>query len=117
MYLCYTDETNLEERDGDFFVYAGVAIDGSNALALSKEIEALRSKARVDKSFKLKFNPKPDHLSHQDFISLKQEIIAACVSHDCHLLVSVILHNIAKSRIAPARAALRGAMEGEDIGV
>ena len=105
MHLLYTDETNFEERDGDFFVYAGVAIDGSKALALSKEIGAVRSKAKVDKSFKLKFNPGPKHLSHQEFIALKQEIISACVEHGCHLLASVILHNIATSA---ADARLKG---------
>lgn len=96
MFLLYCDETNLEERSGDFFAYAGVAINSSTAKALSQKIDEIRAKARVSRDFRLKFNPRPDSLKHEDFNRLKQNIIEAAIAHDVKLLVSVVLHDISK---------------------
>lgn len=97
MWLLYTDETNLEERRGDFFTYAGLALDCDQALLLSQTIDAIRKDSGVPRNFHLKFNPCPDELNHADFNLLKQAIIEAAVQHGAKLLVSVILHDIATS--------------------
>jgi hypothetical protein len=97
MYLLYCDESNLEERAGDFFVYGGVAIRESEAQSLSDAIGAIRTAFKIDRSFPLKFNPGPVNLSHQQFIDLKQGIVEAAVKHNVGLFLSMILHDIASS--------------------
>jgi hypothetical protein len=94
MQLLYCDESNLEEKSGDFLIYGGVAIDESQAVSLSAKIEEIRTKAKVDRKFDLKFNPGPPDLSHQQFLELKQEIIEAAIAHNVKLLVYAILHDI-----------------------
>lgn len=97
MYLLYCDETNLDPNEQDFFIYGGIAVPGKTARSLSDEIEKIRHSLNVPPEFILKFNPKPDHFSHQQFIELKQHIIEAATAHGCRVLISTILHNIATS--------------------
>jgi hypothetical protein len=97
MYLFYCDETNLEERSGDFLIYGGLAIDATRAGDLSKAIDALRTDAKIDPLFQLKFNPGPDHLSHADFSTLKQRVITTAAEYGATLFVYAILHDIAKT--------------------
>jgi hypothetical protein len=102
MRLLYCDETNLEPRDGDFFVYGGLSISESSALMLSERIDAIRLDAKVPNDFRLKFNPGPEGMSHHDFIELKQNVILASIEAGCEMYVSIILHNIA-SDVSEAR--------------
>lgn len=97
MYLLYCDESNLEEKEDEFFVYGGLVINGKAAQSLSLELDAIRQDFKIPKDFILKFNPKPEHLSHKEFIQLKQTIIEIAIKHDCIFLTSLILHNIATS--------------------
>ncbi|WP_036129619.1 DUF3800 domain-containing protein [Marinobacter nitratireducens] len=97
MQLIYCDETNLEEKKGIFFVYGGVSVSDTNMLALSKAIDEIRDKYGVPANFRLKFNPGPKDLHHQDFINLKQSIIEEAIRHDCRLFASLILHDVATS--------------------
>jgi len=95
VHLLYCDETNLEERPGDFLIYGGITIDASRALDLSKEIDEIRRRARVPKSFRLNVNPGPVGFSHDDFITLKQAVLQAAQEYGVRLLVYMVLHNIA----------------------
>lgn len=97
MHLFYCDESNLEDRNGDFLIYGGIVIDGARAHDLSKEIDRLRNKAGVKSDFRLKFNPAPPDLSHSEFIELKESIIGAVKDHGGILVIYLILHNIAKN--------------------
>jgi Protein of unknown function (DUF3800) len=97
VHLLYCDESNLEERKGDFLIYGGLVIDGKHAKNLSQEIDDIRNRAQVPKNFRLKFNPGPENLDHTDFISLKSSIIQAAVDHECKLLAYVVLHDLASS--------------------
>ncbi|KAH2813675.1 hypothetical protein KXV85_004940, partial [Aspergillus fumigatus] len=45
MDLLYCDESNLENRAGEFLLYGGIRIPGDQAAALSTRIEALRAEA------------------------------------------------------------------------
>lgn len=94
MYLLYCDESNLEEKENDFFVYGGIVIDGARAQSLSSSIDSIRLKYNVPQDFILKFNPGPSHLSHKEFIDLKKEIMSAAIGHGCTFLSSMILHNV-----------------------
>jgi hypothetical protein len=101
MYLLYCDETNLEPRRGDFFVYGGISIPDDAALPLSIEIDRIRNELNVPTNYILKFNPGPADFSHAQFITLKQRVIEAAINHGVKLFTSLILHDIATS---PAQA-------------
>jgi hypothetical protein len=95
MRLLYCDESNLDKRETDFFVYGGLVIDTEVAFSLSSAIEKIRIDAGVPRDFILKFNPGPKNFKHEQFIQVKQAIIEAAVAHGCIFLASMILHNIA----------------------
>ena len=95
MHLLYADETNLDPSAGDFFVYGGVVVPGDKAKLLSDSIDALRVKFKLPATEILKFNPAPAGLSHEDFKALKQAVLEEAVKHQCILLSSVTLHQIA----------------------
>ncbi len=97
MYLLYCDETNFEKKVGDFFVYGGVVIPPGSANKLSAEIEELRAKLGVPQDYVFKFNPGPANFSHEQFITLKKGLIEIAAKHGVHLLVNLLLHDIAKS--------------------
>ena len=105
MHLLYCDETNLEERSGDFFVYGGVMIDADAAPALSQQLEQIRSAAGMSNEVMLKFKPKPGNLSSSDFVALKDQVIDATVSHGCTLITCLTLHDLARD---PETARLYG---------
>ncbi|MFO6428462.1 hypothetical protein ACLBKT_00015 [Erythrobacter sp. W302b] len=95
MHLLYCDETNLEERAGDFLIYGGLMIEGDRVGDLNEAIDGIRVRHSVPRDFKLKFNPGPQGMDHHEFIAFKQEIIRAAHEHGAKLLVYVILHDIA----------------------
>lgn len=95
MDLLYCDESNLEDRDGEFMLYGGVRIPGEQAASLSSRIDELRHNAGVTLETRLKFNPCPEGLTHDQFRDLKQAIIAAAIEHGCQLLAYAVLHNLA----------------------
>ncbi len=97
MYVLYCDESNMSERQGDFLIYGGLAIASDRILALSQAIDEIRARAGVPRDFRLKFNPGPDSLSHQEFLRLKQAMVEAATTHGAKLIVYVILHDIATS--------------------
>lgn len=95
MRMLYCDETNLEERAGDFLIYGGLMIDTAQAGALSDAINALRIRRRVPEDYRLKFNPGPEGFTHQQFIDLKREVIETASAHGAQIIVYLILHDIA----------------------
>lgn len=95
MRLLYGDETNLQERAGDFLIYGGLIVDGSNANELSLAIDELRQRHRVPREYQLKFNPGPQSFSNQKFIDLKRELIEVTARMGARIIVYVILHDIA----------------------
>lgn len=95
MYLFYCDETNLDPTHADFFVYGGLAIPSEKAHDLHEEIEQIRKDAGIRTEHQLKFNPCPEGIEYKNFVNAKEKIIKAAASHDCCLIVSIILHKIA----------------------
>ena len=59
MHLLYCDESNLEERAGDFLLYGGLMVDPARAGALSAAVDELRAQHGVPRDYHLKFNPGP----------------------------------------------------------
>ena len=97
LHFLYCDETNLEERAGDFLIYGGLLIEASKALSLSLAIDELRARHGIAREYRLKFNPGPDGLSHAAFIALKQELIELVASFGGKLMTYLVLHDIARS--------------------
>ncbi len=95
MHFLYCDETNLEERRGDFLIYGGIMIDGAAAHDLSRRIDEIRRMNGIDRAFHLKFNPGPTGMAHNHFIEVKQEIIETAAAHNVRLLTYLVLHDIA----------------------
>lgn len=95
MQLLYCDESNLEERAGDFLIYGGLMVDAARARNLSIAIDQLREAQGVPRDYRFKFNPGPAGLSHQQFLSLKQAALELATAHQVKLIIYVILHDIA----------------------
>ena len=95
MHLLYCDETNLEERAGDFLIYGGLIFDGATAKEFSIAIDELRERHGVPRDYQLKFNPGPEGFSHPQFVALKQELLQLAAHFGARLVVYVILHDIA----------------------
>jgi hypothetical protein len=58
----------MEDRPGDFLIYAGIAIDAARAMDLSREIDTIRTRLNVPRDYRLKFNPGPEGFTHEQFI-------------------------------------------------
>jgi len=97
MRLLYCDESNLAEHAGDFLIYGGLMIDGASAREFSQEVDKIRADWKVPREFPLKFNPGPRHLTHREFISLKQALIESTAKFGAKLLIYAVLHDIARS--------------------
>lgn len=95
MHLLYCDETNLEERAGDFLIYGGLVIEAEEALSLSHDIDRLLKRNRISPDYRLKFNPAPKDMAHEEFIALKRELIKLAHERGARLLAYAILHDIA----------------------
>ncbi|MBH0112819.1 hypothetical protein I5E68_07625 [Novosphingobium sp. YJ-S2-02] len=95
MHLLYCDESNLEHRAGDFLIYAGISIPGNAAGALSQRIDELRLAFGLAPNVRLKFNPRPDGLTHHQFLELKQSIIRTAAEYGCKLFAYAVLHDLA----------------------
>jgi len=98
MQLLYTDETNVQARAGEFFVYAGIVVPGETAAQLHEAIEQIRARRAVPKDYVLKFNPGPVAFSHDEFIGLKQDVLEAAAGAEARMLVSAIHHGIVRDK-------------------
>jgi hypothetical protein len=98
MYLLYGDESNYTSSDGDYQIYAGVAIPAGQAEWLSSRISSLRTNAGVRSDEQLKFAPRPDALTHGQFKELRSDIVQAASGAGVALLVVITPHEINPSR-------------------
>ncbi|WP_168707822.1 DUF3800 domain-containing protein [Sphingopyxis sp. PAMC25046] len=96
MQLLYCDESNLEDRPGDFLIYAGVMIPTDRAKQLSDAIGTLRRTAGIDPSSLVKFAPAAAPLDHAGYRAFKQAIIEAAIEHGCKLLAYAVLHDLSQ---------------------
>lgn len=99
MYLLYSDETNLDPANSDFFVYGGVAFNSVHAEGLSRDIAALRAKHGYKRADVLKFNTKerPAHVNAETHRLIKQGVMELAAHHEVKLFASMILHSVATS--------------------
>lgn len=95
MFLLYCDETNMRERAGDFLIYGGLVVNAATSQQFSLAIDELRRGMKIPREHRLKFNPRPDFLTHIEFSNLKQSVIEICREFDAKLTVYLILHDVA----------------------
>jgi len=104
MYLFYTDETNLNPDNSDFFIYSGILIPDDNAYHLSRRVDALRLQYGYGPDAKLKFNTHDNPrrrfnnneiITPDDFRRLKQSVIKLARMNDVKIITSMISHKIA----------------------
>ena len=105
MKLLYCDESNMEERSGDFLVYGGVVVPGENAKALSEDIRKIRQKAGIEATERVKFLPPVSPCDHKAYIEVKQAIIEAAIDREAVFIAYLVLHDLAKD---PEEARLFG---------
>jgi len=103
--LLYCDESNMEQRSGDFVVYGGVVIPAENAKALSEDIRIIRQSAGIAATERVKFLPPAPPCDHHAYIAVKQAIIEAAIKRGAKLLAYLVLHDLAKD---PDQARLFG---------
>jgi hypothetical protein len=91
LHLLYTDEVNVDPENSEFFVYAGVAVPGENAAALSTDIENLRRSNGYVPGDLLKFNTRerPRHISPEQHLEAKREVMDAAAEHGVKLIAPV----------------------------
>jgi hypothetical protein len=94
----------LDPERHEFFVYGGIAIPCEAAGTLHSEIETLREESKVPRSFLLKFNPGPEHLTHAEFIGLKKRLMEKAVDAKCTFLTTISHHKILTSADDARRA-------------
>lgn len=97
MHLLYCDESNLEERAGDFLIYAGITVPADRASALSLAISQLRADRGIAVDALVKFNPVAPPLTHAEYRDFKQALIETAIHHDCRVLAYAVLHNLARN--------------------
>jgi hypothetical protein len=97
MYLLYTDETNTDPKQSDFFVYGGVAVKTEEAADICNHIAAIRTKYRYGPGDLLKFNTKqrPTHVTPDAHRAVKQELMQMAAKYDVKLFSSMVLFDIA----------------------
>lgn len=97
MHLLYADETSLEPKKHEFFVYGGIAIACDTAGELHRDFEEIRNHFKVPATFPLKVNPGPEHLKHEEFVALKKAVIEKAVKAKCTFLTTISHHKIITS--------------------
>lgn len=105
MHLLYCDESNMENRNGEFLLYGGVIIPPDNARPLAEEIALIRKRARIPVTERVKFAPTPPGISHADYIAVKQGIINAAIKHEAIFIAYAVLHDLAND---PEKARMFG---------
>lgn len=96
MHLLYCDESNMENKSGEFLLYGGIIIPPDNAKALAEAITRIRARAHIPASERVKFSPTPTCVTHAEYIGVKQDIITAAIEHGAIFIAYAVLHDLAK---------------------
>lgn len=100
MHLLFGDETNTEPDQGDFFIYGGLILSADQAVSVHQSVAALRDEYELELRHKVKFapQPRPEHLSPNEWIELKAKVLAALVDVEASFLAYCVLHTITRDR-------------------
>lgn len=100
MYLLFTDETNREDNDSEFFLMGGVAIPFQNSHTLNSRIQEIRRRHgyTVQDSLKYARSSKPTHVSNEQFNAAKSEVLDLCGEFGVKVFLYVCHHLIAENK-------------------
>lgn len=97
MQLMLTDETNQQPgRNARFFILGGLIIPFERLDTLHTTIHNIRETAQYRDQDELKFdtNTRPEHVSIEQFIEAKRQVIQATREARCQFIAHVIHHDI-----------------------
>lgn len=100
MYWLFTDETNVTDKEGDFFIYGGLIVSADQMVALNKRVIDIRNKYGyvAGDSFKFQTKSRPAQVSIADFAAAKGEALTALAETGAKVVIYTILHAIAKNQ-------------------
>lgn len=100
MYWLFTDETNVTEKEGDFFIYGGLMMTSDQMVALNQEVIAIRKKYGYKDADRFKFQTasRPEQVTPEQFAQAKAEALTALEKHGARVVMYVVLHDIAKNK-------------------
>jgi hypothetical protein len=98
--MLLTDETNVTEKDGDFFIYGGLVMTPEVAAKLHAAVEQIRHKYGYQDGDQFKFQTKsrPEQVSIEDFAKAKAEANQAILEHGAVVMIYVVLHHLARNQ-------------------
>lgn len=100
MYWRHTDETNVTEKEGDFFIYGGIIVTPEVAATLHAAVEGIRHKYGYEDGDQFKFQTasRPKQVSIGDFAAAKAEANQALLEHGAIVVAYVVLHQLARNQ-------------------
>lgn len=100
MYWLFTDETNVTEKEGDFFIYGGLIMNAEQMVDLNKEVIRIRQKYGYTDTDRFKFQTasRPKQVTPADFAAAKGEALAALETFGAVVVMYVVLHDIARNK-------------------
>jgi hypothetical protein len=97
VYQFILDETNRNNDDGEtFFIVGGLIFDEAQAVAVHRDIEAIRVAHKFSGNDQLKFQTaaRPDHLTHEEYTEAKSQVIKSLRKHQVKMVVVVGINAI-----------------------
>ena len=100
MYWLFTDETNVTDKDGAFFIYGGLIMTADQMQALNAEVVTIREKYGYlgGDQFKFQTASRPKQVSPTDFAAAKGEALALLEKHGALVVMYVVLHELARNK-------------------
>lgn len=100
MYWLFTDETNVTDKEGDFFIYGGLIVTPDQMQSLHDEVLGIRARygSMDGDQFKFQTASRPSQVTIEDFAKAKGEALASLEKHGALVVMYVVLHDLARSQ-------------------
>lgn len=97
MYILFGDETNIDVKTPNFFIYGGIFFKLDQISQINAEIEILRKKYKLDTYGELKWNRNKNCiLNSEDYSKLKLKVIEIGKKYNVKFLVHIIYTETAR---------------------
>jgi len=99
------DETNKNPVSGQFFIIGGLVFNEEQIEKVHSAIELIRVRRGYHPGDKLKFqsSARPAHVTIENALAAKQEVISALREHGVRMLTYVLLHDVGCNQSEQAR--------------
>lgn len=100
VYWLFTDETNVTDKEGDFFIYGGIIVSAEQMKSLDAAVREIRQRYGFKRGDQFKFQTKsrPEQVSIEDFTKAKAEALDLLEAHGARVVMYVVLHQIARQK-------------------